>query len=157
MIPARQSDVAPGFEASTVTVTHRTDAYFASRLARNLAASAGFDRTAEGEIGIVVMELASNVIEHAGGGELRVRLVEDAARGVGLEIIAADEGPPFRDLSLALRDGHDDRGPIAPEALVRRRGLGSGLGAVLRMTHTFQHEPTPRGKSIRVVRYRRWP
>ena len=150
-------NVASRLEASTVSIRHRTDAYFASRLARNLAASAGFDRPAEGEIGIVVMELASNVVEHAGGGELRVRLVDDAERGVGLEIVAADEGPPFRDLSTALRDGHDDRGPIAPEVLVRRRGLGSGLGAVLRMTHTFEHVPNPRGKSIRVVRYRRWP
>ncbi len=140
-------------DASSVAVRDRTDAYFASRLARNLAASAGFDRVAQEEVGIVVMELASNLVKHAGGGELRLRLVEET-RGVGLEVVAADAGPPIRDLPMALRDGHDDRGPIAPDVLVRRDGLGSGLGAVLRMTHTFEHVVLPRGKSIRVVRYR---
>ena len=141
--------------ASTIAVAHRSDALFASRLARHLADRAGFASRAQSEIGIVVMELASNAIVHAGGGVLRVALIEHSRLGAGLEIVATDEGPPIHDLATALRDGHDDRGPIAPEALVRRRGIGAGLGAIVRLTDEFEHVPLASGKRIRVVRYRR--
>jgi anti-sigma regulatory factor (Ser/Thr protein kinase) len=70
-----------------------------------------------------------------------------------VEVVARDQGPPFRDLGIALRDGCDDRGPIDAALLGRRQGLGSGLGAVARFTHALSVEAEPNGKRIIVTRY----
>jgi anti-sigma regulatory factor (Ser/Thr protein kinase) len=63
-------------------------------------------------------------------------------------VTARDAGPPFRDLATALRDGHDDRSPIDPAVLVQRGGLGTGLGAVLRLTDRLEVRQEPTGKEI---------
>ena len=67
--------------------------------------------------------------------------------------VAEDEGPPFHDFALAMRDGYDDRGPIDPCASFRRRGLGAGLGAVARFSDEMGLEPLERGKRVWVIRY----
>ncbi len=42
-----------------------------------LAVSAGFSENKIGEIDIVVAELVSNLVKHAGGGEVFVKLIEE--------------------------------------------------------------------------------
>jgi hypothetical protein len=68
-------------------------------------------------------------------------------------LVASDCGPAFRDLNSALRDGYDDSGPIDPIHMLRRNGIGGGLGAIVRFTHSFSVETTANGKQIRVARY----
>ena len=53
-----------------------------------------------------------------------------------------------------MLDGCDSDGPIAPERLLGRAGIGSGLGAIVRLTDTFEYHVGPMGKRIRVVRFR---
>jgi anti-sigma regulatory factor (Ser/Thr protein kinase) len=72
-------------------------------------------------------------------------------------VIARDVGPPFHDLELALRDGYNDRGPIDPATLLRRGGLGTGLGAVQRLTDSLDVIYVSGGKAIEVVRYLKRP
>jgi serine/threonine-protein kinase RsbT len=109
------------------------------------------------ELTIVVSELTSNILKYAGRGWLAIEAIDDERHGVGVRIIAGDQGPAFHDLTLALRDGHGDRGPILPERLLGRKGIGSGLGAVVRFTDTFDCDQRPTEKQITVVRYRRRP
>ncbi|HKO91966.1 MAG TPA: hypothetical protein VJU61_12475, partial [Polyangiaceae bacterium] len=75
------------------------------------------------------------------------------ANGRGVSVVARDYGPQFHDLTTALQDGCDDRGPLDPMLLFQRQGIGGGLGAVLRMTHSFHVQPLADGKEIVVERY----
>jgi anti-sigma regulatory factor (Ser/Thr protein kinase) len=131
------------------------DVFGACRGARELAAAIGFLRLECEQIAIVVSELATNILKYGIRGAIAVQEVDDPARGRGLRITATDRGPPFHDLQMALLDGHDDRGKIDPAAMFKRRGLGCGLGAVVRFTHSFEYETLSEGKQLRVVRYLR--
>ncbi len=69
-------------------------------------------------------------------------------------MIARDIGPPIHNLELAMQDGCDDRGPIDPALALRRGGLGTGLGAVLRFADLFEYQQEETGKSITVTFFR---
>ena len=133
----------------TVSVSGRSDVLSAGELARRLALGFGFPRRRAREVAIVVCELASNLVKHAGGGEVTLTLGPAGLRPVIL-VVASDHGPPIRDLAIALADGCDGEGPIDPALLLRRGGLGTGLGAVLRFADLFEYREEEGGKSIRV-------
>ena len=83
-------------------------------------------------------ELGSNIIKYGRHGSLTFSGLEaEDARGRGISVVARDYGPPFHDLAIALQDGCDDRGPLDPMQLFNRKGIGGGLGAVFRLTHSF--------------------
>jgi anti-sigma regulatory factor (Ser/Thr protein kinase) len=106
-------------------------------LARRVAEQLGFDRRRAVAVAIVAAELASNMVKHAHGGEM-ILAVRHGANGEDFLLIARDRGRPIRDLQAALADGCDDLGPIDPAVLSRRGGLGTGLGAVVRLTDGFE-------------------
>lgn len=137
-------------------IDHEVSVFAPRRAARDLAISLGFDRRAATELAIAVSELASNIVKYGVRGGVTVEATNDPVRGVGVRIIAADEGPPFRDFATALRDGCDDRGPLDPMTFLKRHGIGAGLGAVKRFSDTITLEPAAEGsgeKRIVVVRY----
>jgi anti-sigma regulatory factor (Ser/Thr protein kinase) len=138
-------------------VAHAADLYGPRQAARSMAATLGFSSTDGHELAIVVSELTSNILKYGIRGSIELDGVQTAGLGHGLLVVARDVGPPFRSLELALRDGFDDRGPIDPGTLLRRGGLGAGLGAVVRMTDTFELETAAEGKAIRVIRYIKRP
>jgi anti-sigma regulatory factor (Ser/Thr protein kinase) len=124
----------------------------AQRRARLKAYAMGFGRRACHELAIVASELASNIVKYAGSGSLEFVEVSDG-EGRCIAIVATDNGPPFRSFDSALADGHDDKGPIDPDALLRRGGLGAGLGAVVRLTHSFRVEQSEKTKRLVAKRY----
>jgi anti-sigma regulatory factor (Ser/Thr protein kinase) len=130
----------------------RLDIFQIQRATRQFAADLGFGRFACEELAIVASELSSNVLKYGRPGSLELVEVSDA-RGKGMGLIARDSGPPFRNLEKAMQDGFDDDGPIDPVHFLRRGGFGGGLGAVARLTNSFQVEPDPEGKRVTVVRY----
>jgi len=137
--------------ARQFTIQHPADLYEPRRAVRSLAIDNGFTRHDGEELAIVVSELISNILKYGVRGSLQLQVLTDPKPGI--QIIARDEGPPFHDLQLALRDGFNDRGPIDPASLMKRGGLGLGLGAVVRMTDSFRVEQLPAGKEIHVVRF----
>ena len=58
-----------------VSVQENTDVAWARRTVLGLASKAGFSEKAAGSAALVATEAASNLIKHAGGGELIVRCV----------------------------------------------------------------------------------
>jgi anti-sigma regulatory factor (Ser/Thr protein kinase) len=134
-------------------VTDESDVAAARVAARELAAELGFPRVRCHEMAVVASELASNIVKYGVRGALRVEEVIDAERGRGIRITAVDEGPPFHDFAMACRDGFDDKGPLPPALLVRRRGIGAGLGAVQRLSDEMGWERTEGGKRIWATRY----
>jgi anti-sigma regulatory factor (Ser/Thr protein kinase) len=148
----------PGSDSWRYEIREAHDLYVPRHEIRELCAGLGFTSAAGTELAIVVSELTSNILKYGARGVLRFEPVDDSERGRGVVILAHDIGPPFRNLELALRDGYDDRGPIDPVTLLERGGLGAGLGAVIRLTDSFEVQPTaPAGKEVRVVRYRKRP
>ena len=133
------------------------DLYAPRRGVREIGANLGFGRNDCHELAIVVSELASNIVKYGVRGSILMESVQDAVRGAGLLLVAHDQGPPFYDLKLAMLDGFDDRGPIDPATLLKRGGLGTGLGAILRFSDSFDVEALAVGKAIRVIRYRLRP
>ena len=91
-----------------------------------LAKEAQFSERKVGEIDIVVSEMVSNLVKHAGGGQILVKLVEqDGLQGI--EIISIDNGQGMTDVSRMVADG-----------VSTKNTLGQGLGAMKRLSNIFQ-------------------
>jgi anti-sigma regulatory factor (Ser/Thr protein kinase) len=138
-------------------VREALDVYSVREAAGKLALALGFQRRECAELMIVVSELCTNIVKYGVHGSLELERHDDPVHGVGIAITAHDVGPAFHDLTLALQDGYDDRGPIDPGVLMKRGGLGIGLGAVRRLTDFLTVHYSSEGKAIRVVRYLRRP
>jgi serine/threonine-protein kinase RsbT len=133
------------------------DLYAPRQGVKHIGASLGFSRNDCHELAIVVSELASNILKYGIRGTISIEDAHHAKSGSGVLLIARDQGRPFHDLEMAMRDGWDDRGPIDPATLLKRGGLGTGLGAIIRLSDSFEVQVLPVGKEIRVVRYRARP
>ena len=140
--------------ARSFAVTNRQDAVLIAPQARRLALQFGLSGKRSAEIAIVVSELATNIAKHGTRGEIVLVLDDDSPPRGELTVIARDIGPPIRDLAVAMTDGCDDRGPIDPSHLLHRGGLGTGLGAVLRLSDRFEYQELEEGKEIRVRYFR---
>jgi anti-sigma regulatory factor (Ser/Thr protein kinase) len=134
-------------------VREAMDLYGPRRAIRDYCETLGFARSDCQELAIVVSELTSNILKYGIVGSIEFCRDSAPAHGTGIRIVARDMGPPFFDFELALRDGYNDRGPIDPVTLLRRGGLGTGLGAVQRLSDSLKVEYLPGGKAIEVIRY----
>ncbi len=114
-------DAVKGLQAQTIQVTGVADIHAARRAARTLALAIGFGAVPGDEIALVVSELASNLVKHAGGGTILLIPLSDAGRA-GIQVEAHDHGPGIRDIKQALADGSSTAG-----------SLGYGLGTVNRL------------------------
>lgn len=135
-------------------VTKREDAVILAPQARRLAVQFGLGGKRSAEIAIVVSELATNIVKHGIRGEITLILDDDVPPRGEMTVIARDVGPPIRDLAMATTDHYDDRGPIDPSLILHRGGLGTGLGAVLRLSDRFEYRELEEGKEIRVRFFR---
>lgn len=158
-LPPAKRSLPPSTGSKTFKVRDRLDVLAPRQALTALAAELGFNRRVQAELAIVVSELTSNIVKYGVRGSIELGPIEDATHGLGVLIVAHDVGPAFRDLGMALQDGCDDKGPIDPKDLLKRDGLGIGLGAVVRLTHglNVEYQPGAQGKAIRVVRYLRAP
>jgi anti-sigma regulatory factor (Ser/Thr protein kinase) len=105
-------------------VDHASAVGDARRTARDLARSAHLDASATGKLELAVTELATNLLQHAGEGDLLLRGTNGVAPAV--EVLALDRGPGMADPAACMRDGHSTAGT-----------QGTGLGAVRRMAAEF--------------------
>ena len=108
--------IAIGGEADIVSARER---------GRALARVVGFSSVDQAYIATTISELTRNMLDYAGGGEVRMRIV-DNGRGRGITIVARDEGPGIADVDRALADGFSTSG-----------GLGLGLPGVRRLMDRF--------------------
>ena len=106
-------------------IAERSRVAEARRLAVRLSTAQGFNEKDAGRVAIVATELATNLVKHAGGGEIVISSFDDA-EGKGLELLALDKGPGIVDLNKALADGHTTSGTA-----------GTGLGAIRRSADVF--------------------
>jgi anti-sigma regulatory factor (Ser/Thr protein kinase) len=122
-----------------VSITERSEVGAARRAAVELSEAHGFDDTQAGKVGLCVTEAATNIVKHAGNGQIVVRILERA--GIhGVEMLALDRGPGIADLKASLRDGVSTAG-----------SPGNGLGALARLSENFEvYAPMGRGSALRL-------
>lgn len=131
------------------------DVLIARKRAQEMALQFGLGSRRATEIAIAVSELATNIVKYGIHGEVTVVQDPGAGRSGGIRVVARDIGPPIRNLEVALQDGYDDAGPIDPALVLRRGGLGTGLGAVLRFADLFEYQQSEGGKAITVTFFRK--
>ena len=113
-------------ESIAISVAEQSQTGEARRASLTLANRLGFSETERGKVGILVTEVATNLVQHAGGGEIVLRAIEQQST-VGIEVLALDQGPGIMDLEECLQDGFSTAGT-----------LGNGLGAVRRLSDLFE-------------------
>jgi len=115
------------------------------------ARAAGFPEREAWEIGIAASELATNVTRHAGQG--RLTIVRVAEPHPGVELLATDDGPGIPDVDAAMRDDFSQGRTLTDNvAPTQRGGLGSGLGAVERLTDSLAIDSSPAGTTVRAFK-----
>ena len=116
---------------------------YARRAAVQLVEGFAFDEVDAGHVAIVVSELATNLAKHAEGGLISLRLIETFGR-YELEIVCVDCGRGIVDVSKCFEDGYSTSGTP-----------GSGLGAVRRLSRTFDIFSQPGKGTVQVSRMAR--
>lgn len=113
---------------------------FARRACADLARNLGFDETQAGKVSIVITEACTNLLKHAGGGDLIVRSVQRGTRS-GIEILAIDSGPGIANVAASICDGVSTAGT-----------QGTGLGAMRRLSDEFDiYSQSGKGTAILLV------
>lgn len=120
-----------------IEVRDSSDVAEARRVASRLVARVDFNDVETANVTLVATELATNLIKHAKGGRMIVRLLQ-SEDNLGFEVMAFDRGPGIRDLAQSMRDGYSTAG-----------SAGNGLGAIKRLTWQFDiHSVLDKGTAI---------
>lgn len=110
---------------TAVAVDEPSQVAQARRAGAALAGAIGLDEERTGRLSLVVTESGTNLLRHAGGGQILLRAVNghgDAA----VEMLALDRGPGMANVARCLEDGYSTAG-----------GAGTGLGAMRRLSTLF--------------------
>jgi serine/threonine-protein kinase RsbT len=121
------------------------DRFACAALVRRCAEDAGFDRAEARALALCAAELASNAVRHGGGGTLTATVLGGERRG--LELTCRDAGPGVPDPAAAVVDGWSRGRALLPDD-PRFGGLGTGLGAVRRMTDELVIATVPGGGAL---------
>jgi serine/threonine-protein kinase RsbT len=109
-----------------IAIRSGVDIVTARQAGRQLAAQAGFSECDVTVIATVISELARNIVEFAGSGEIILGLIEDAKKK-GFCVEARDHGPGIPDIELVMQEGYSTGG-----------GLGLGLPGTRRLMDDLQ-------------------
>ena len=110
---------------------------------RENAVRQGFSIVDQTKIVTAASELARNILNYGGGGEM---VLETLAEGVrkGLKLAFVDQGPGIPDIEQAMKDGYTTGG-----------GMGLGLGGAKRLSNDFQIESRPgAGTRVTITRWK---
>ena len=110
---------------------------------RTFAVAAGLSLVDQTKIITAASELARNIVDYAGEGEVCMEVMEDGGRH-GVRLAFEDRGPGIPDVQAALKDG-----------FTTGSGLGLGLGGARRLANEFSIESKVGiGTKITVVRWK---
>jgi serine/threonine-protein kinase RsbT len=124
-MPEQNSDVDTEY---CVAVASVNDIVTARLQGRSMAQRLGFSAGEATLVATAISELARNIVQYAGNGDILLRSITNGTRR-GIVVVARDHGPGIADLKLAVRSGYSTSG-----------GLGLGLPGVRRIVDDFQIE-----------------
>ncbi len=111
---------------SIVSIHCDGDIVDARLAARSMAEEIGFTGSDLVLIATAVSEVARNIVEYAGHGEVLLEVQQNGTRK-GIEIVARDQGPGIEDVARAMQVG-----------FTTSRGLGLGLPGAKRLMDEFE-------------------
>lgn len=109
-----------------VSIHSDADIIAARRMGRELAEGVGFGGSELTIIATAISEIARNIIEYAGSGEIVLRQTQQGPKR-GILVIARDRGPGIADIELAMQDGYSTS-----------KGIGLGLPGSRRLMDEFE-------------------
>jgi anti-sigma regulatory factor (Ser/Thr protein kinase) len=119
------------------------DASRVAEVRRRVAAIAreeGLSETASAQAEVVATEIATNLFKHAKQGEMHLASLFQCGRA-GVEILSIDRGPGMASIDNCARDGVSSAGTP-----------GTGLGAIMRLSHEFDAYSVPDKGTVLVSR-----
>ncbi len=108
-----------------VPIRSEYDIVTARHQVRDLCTALNFSTGEQTLVATCVSELARNIVEYAGSGEMVMGLADNNGER-GIVIVARDEGPGIPDIELAMKDGYSTS-----------KGLGIGLPGCKRIMDDF--------------------
>ncbi|AKU99301.1 Anti-sigma B factor RsbT [Labilithrix luteola] len=109
------------------------DRFWLANEAKRIAQAEGFSREEQAQLATSISELVSNAVKHGGGGGTFTLTVHQGPP-TSIQVVIEDDGPGIPEVEDALRDGFSEGRWLTPDVpMSKRRGLGTGLGAVQRM------------------------
>ena len=130
MEPLKQTTIIPIQDSSQVALARRT--------AHELASAAGLDEQRRSAVNVVTVELANNILQHAGSGQL---LFQDIKTTGAFDIMAVDHGPGMVNVERCLEDGFSTRSTP-----------GLGLGAIRRFAIRYGAYSVPSRTTVVTAR-----
>lgn len=110
--------------AISILVEETSKTAQARRTAREMALHVGMDEAGAEHVAIVATEACTNLLKHAGGGQILLQTSDTETEDLPiLELLAVDQGPGMSNLDVCLRDGFSTAS-----------SPGEGLGAIQRMS-----------------------
>jgi len=122
-MPEQKLDVDAEYRVAVASINDIVTARLQGRV---LAERLGFSPGEATLVATAISELARNIVQYAGNGDIEVRSTANGSRR-GIIVVARDRGPGIADLKLAVRSGYSTSG-----------GLGLGLPGVRRIVDDFQ-------------------
>lgn len=125
----------------SVPIRAEHDVVRARTLGKDMAKQLGFSDVVQTKVATAVSELARNIFQYAGTGEVRFRRIEGKRRGI--EIVARDQGPGISDPQLILSGAYRSKW-----------GMGAGLRGTKRLVDEFELDTHPGlGTTVRIRKY----
>src|SRR5699024_993703 len=127
---------------SCIKINHEWDIVEARQLGRDIARKLGFGTVDQARITTAISELARNIYLYAGHGEMCFEVIESVNKK-GICLLAIDDGPGIKDISLVMEDGYTTSG-----------GLGTGLPGVRRLMDEFDiKSENGEGTTIKTIKW----
>ncbi|MDC3955614.1 MULTISPECIES: anti-sigma regulatory factor [Polyangium] len=125
----------------SVPIRAEHDVVRARTLGKDMAKQLGFSEVVQTKVATAVSELARNIFQYAGTGEIRIRRIEGKKRGI--EVVARDQGPGISDPALILSGAYRSKW-----------GMGAGLRGTKRLVDEFELDTHPGlGTTVRIRKY----
>jgi|JI102314DRNA_FD_contig_31_44202_length_1847_multi_4_in_0_out_0_3 serine/threonine-protein kinase RsbT len=125
----------------SVPIRAEHDIVRARTLGKDMAKQLGFSEVVQTKVATAVSELARNIFQYAGTGEIRIRRIEGRKRGI--EVVARDQGPGIPDPALILSGAYRSKW-----------GMGAGLRGTKRLVDEFELDTHPGlGTTVRIRKY----
>jgi serine/threonine-protein kinase RsbT len=128
----------PG-ETVRIEIHDDDDVVRARTSGRNLCREMGFSSIAQVKVATAISELARNIVQYAGEGEIRICRL--AGHRIGVEVEAFDHGPGIPDQELVMSTRYRSR-----------TGMGIGLKGAKRLTDEFSLDSAPDSGTRVIVR-----
>ncbi len=113
-------------DGELIKVASDTGVMLARQKGRELAMALGISGSDLTLMATAISEIARNIVQYAGRGEIEFRSIVRGGRR-GLLVIARDSGPGIVDIAQAMQDGYSTS-----------RGMGLGLPGARRLMDDFQ-------------------